>query len=125
MENKQFQEWLLRSKYNTESVFTPFCTSVTEIKVGKYKGEYVYDYDCRDFYKLPFAVQWGIYLVFFDTVDIPLEYLYEHYSPSGKSREENQINSVKKAFELLVLSEKGQQAAKSAEDLRNKYLEEK
>lgn len=110
--NKQFEEWLLRSRYNTESVFEPFCTSVKEIKSKKGKNEYEYSYDCRDFYKFPFSMQWGIYLEFFDSIGQQIEIthyrkqylaelMFDNWAEYFDSRQEAQTEAIKKAFEIL------------------------
>jgi len=77
------------------------------------------DFDMSYFYKLPFSMQWGVYLDFFDSVEIEvfihggLRYLiyddrkssdeegWENLSEEHPSRQQAQTESIKKANEIF------------------------
>jgi len=96
--NKQFEEWL------------------------KTLDLYRFDIGLKRFKQLPFSMQWGVYLAFFDSVNIIIEHnphatgvdiwIWEHdkkentyeklfHEVSELSRQEAQQEAIKKAFEIL------------------------
>ena len=85
MKNKQFEEWLKDS-----SIMYQF-----------YVDGYTWD-------RIPFSMQWGVYLEFFDSVGIDLEYEFNfiitHWTQFFKkrpTRTEAQQEAIKKAFEII------------------------
>lgn len=98
--NKQFEEWL--DKTHTKQLYMDYN--------AEFESSQVFD-------QLPFSMQWGVYLEFFDSVGISIfisgqpwcdEYWYE-VNPSNmdcvsehiKGRQEAQKMAIDKAFELL------------------------
>jgi hypothetical protein len=90
--NKQFEEW-----WQTHEVYdnTPMDL------LSQY-----------DFYELPFSLQWGVYLEFFDSVGIRINAGFQwfrifkqgatpYFEDKFKSRQEAQQEAIKKAFEIL------------------------
>lgn len=92
MKNKQFEGWL--TSYELENA-------------------YINSICATGFDKLPFSMQWGVYLEFFDSVGIhidqqvggPLNDWFCHvngeYNDSHASRHESQQEAIKKAFKIL------------------------
>ena len=102
MKNEQFKEWFLISDYR----------EIISIKMKLKIGESI----TEQFYKLPFSMQWGVYLEFFDSVGIYIDmdchdtdegfyfYIGNHSEYAGlvyPTRQEAQQEAIKKAFELL------------------------
>ena len=116
MENKQFEEWL--SNYNKTLLNHKIETGAQSI---------AFSLQPKDIWSnLPFSMQWGVYLEFFDSVgitiqispdwdytkiggtgDLTFEYIVFGLKPPGeglmgfKTRQEAQQEAIKKAFEIL------------------------
>lgn len=105
--NKQFEEWLIN---DYERHFNYFEGTRGKYLAGKE--------DRNSFYNLPFSMQWGIYLEFFDSVGIYIQihahrkeqWFYSMWKPElfipqnqtyWESRTEAQQEAIKKAFEIL------------------------
>ena len=122
--NKQFEDWL----------------------DDKMHEELNGNYGTITFKTLTPALQWGVYLEFFDSVGIMIQVEWNSFdffffgmirdsnkktrvdSLEHRTRPEAQQESIKTAFETLMLcelSEKGPIADKAAEDLRNKLIADK
>ena len=97
--NKQFEEWYTKQRY----------------QVTDDNKEYETSHSFEEFYDLPFPMQWGVYLEFFDSVGIYIEQ-YNGFSyniwkdksnnlglstPYYPTRTEAQQEAIKKAFEIL------------------------
>lgn len=99
--NKQFEEW-----YNTKIQH----------------GFWTYQTPVKEFYELPFSMQWGVYLDFFDSVNLNIQieadlfemndlkpnvWKYQYYIDIitdevwFNTRTEAQKEAIKKAFEIL------------------------
>ena len=56
----------------------------------------------KAFKNVPFSMQWGTYLEFFDSVGIRLDKIFiELYSSLAESIEDAQKEAINKAFEIL------------------------
>lgn len=137
MKSKIFEEWLWKN--------------YEDIRMSCYEGEWCTENSIvviGQFDKLPFSMQWGVYLEFFDSVDLfvdlklsgktgskgdrtllfnPIIIIKDkvHEVELSKPRKEAQQEAIKQAFEILMLNElsaKGVQAAKAGEDLRNIFI---
>ena len=93
MKNKQFEEWLWKTDEN-----------------GCYRAGII---TLRAFDDLPLSMQWGVYLEFFDSVDVKIQMgnfidgikfyfvIGEFNSELYDTRQQAQQEAIKKAFELL------------------------
>ena len=97
MKNKQFEEWM----------------NITPSDLN------AWGYVLAKFYELPFSMQWGVYLEFFDSVEIDIDLMKWISSKKQRwdvniwhnndsieyrlhgTREEAQKESIKKAFKIL------------------------
>ena len=105
-ENKQFEEWLGNNYYDLLKLVTTTTMSTTMSTTIDGIVKNVFD-------KLPFSMQWGVYLEFFDSVggirisDCRASNNYTTYINgdvvrcSLSSRTETQQEVIKKAFEIL------------------------
>jgi len=99
--NKQFEEWL-ELKAETPYMISTF---LEDLEINILAPDY--------FTQLPFSMQWGVYLLFFDTVGIRIELFYsrvvgtwtpiinETTYPDRLTRTEAQKEAIKKALEIL------------------------
>lgn len=101
--NKQFDEWLIKSDYR-EIIADLCCLAI---------GQSI----TKAFYRLPFSMQWGVYLEFFDSVGIVIDidpqrdsfewFIWLKDEPIRfeqlkiNTRPEAQQEAIKKAFEIL------------------------
>ena len=104
MKNKQFEEWLEGSSTKPRAPIMIDCLD-NGLEINIRATEY--------FYQLPFSMQWGVYLEFFDSVEIDIHvfgsrsdnrWYYEIRNDRNKSvesRQEAQQEAIKKAFEIL------------------------
>ncbi len=93
--NRQFEEWLVNHNLSADTrallicIKTPLSGSLLD-----------------NFYSLPWPMQWGVHLEYFDSIDIDLERLYnDEYEIYGQEhgcdgpRVDLQKAAVKKGFE--------------------------
>jgi len=103
--NKQFEEWLLDREYWILDECGTFNAS-NQVEIN----QHVFNQN------IPFSMQWGVYLSFFDSVGIYIDIDCDQYTNEPlqfssfvnhnqvdyyKTRREAQQEAIKKAFDLL------------------------